>query len=136
MSGFILQKILISYLFQHVYVCVFPACCISAHIPRRCTCRIDSESAQSLACGERDGRLVFAISRLGTAQGTVPEDACSVLPSFLIGLWVKDMHLFQFSEFSHLILQCGRRCSITLPCEQFQRWGKSARFNSPLHLEP
>lgn len=121
MSGFILQKVLISYLFQPVYVRVFLACCISAYIPRRCTCGIDSESARSLACGGRDGRLVFAISRLGAAQGTIPEDACSVLPSFLIGLWVKDMHLFQFSEFSHLILQCGCRCSITLPCEQFQR---------------
>lgn len=98
--------------------------------------RIHSESAQSRVCGGRDGRLVFAFSCLRTALGTVSEETCSVLPSFLIRLWVKETYLLQGSEFSHLILQSGHRCYITLPHDQFPNWGKSACFNSPVCLEP
>lgn len=77
-----------------------------------------------------------AFSCLRTALGTVSEETYSVLPSFLIRLWVKETYLLQGSEFSHLILQSGHRCYITLPHDQFPSWGKSARFNSLVCLEP
>ena len=123
------------------FICISTCLCMCfSGLLFQCICILKnglySESAQSLACGARDGRLVFAVLCPGTKQGTISEETCWVLPYFLRRLWVKDTHLLQGSEFSHLILQCDRGCYITLPCDQFQSQGKYTPFNSPVHLEP